>query len=78
LLAGSTALRSRRPVHRLLRGAYEFCDEPACLTTDNIRNEVKSLPLFIDHRRCEKAVHLHVDIPRTSGRVSDLPFEAVL
>jgi hypothetical protein len=26
----------------------------------------------------ENAVHLHVDIPRTGGRGSHLPFEAVL
>jgi hypothetical protein len=33
---------------------------------------------FRDHRTCSNAVPLHVNIPRTDGRDSDLPSEAVV
>jgi hypothetical protein len=34
---------SWRPVRRLLRGAYEFADESACLTADYVRNEIVTI-----------------------------------
>jgi hypothetical protein len=55
-----------------------FVYETACLTADKVRNKGKLLPLLTDHWRCQNACPLHVDIPRTDGSGSDLPFEAVL
>jgi hypothetical protein len=53
---------SRRPVHRRLRGAYEFCRWVSMTDGRNVRIEVATI-----HRSqgvLENAVPLHVDIFR--------------
>jgi hypothetical protein len=55
-----------------------FDDESTCLTADNIWNGGKFLPCSQITGDVENSVPLHVDIPHTHRRVSDLPFEAVL
>jgi hypothetical protein len=76
LLTDSRLSASRRSVHRQLRGTYEFVHESICLLTDNVRNKVVNNSQIT--AGVENAVPLHVGIPSTGGRGSDLSFEAVL
>jgi hypothetical protein len=63
-------------VLRSARRIRKFADESACLTADNVRNGISyNSPIT---GGVENAVPLHVHIPRTGRRGSDLPFEAVL
>jgi hypothetical protein len=40
LLTGSMALLSQQLRYYLLWGSYKFADESACLTANNVQNEV--------------------------------------
>jgi hypothetical protein len=56
----------------------KFADESACLTPNNVQNEVKFLTLFTDHRRswkCCASTRRHSSHRR---KMSDLPFETAL
>jgi hypothetical protein len=55
-----------------------FVDESACLTADEVQMKVSSYLCIQITGGVENAVPLNVDIPCTSRRDSDLPFEAVL
>jgi hypothetical protein len=54
-----------------------FSNESACLMADNVQNEGRSY-FCSQIIGVENAVPLQVDIPRTSGRGSDLSFLAFL